>query len=76
LAALCGIAPATASVPAIFAVAASTMEPAPPLRAGPLTVARADDLAAVLVERAALRLEALGFLEDVDGFRAAICTPC
>ena len=52
------------------------MEPAPPLRAGPLTVARADDLAAVLVERAALRLEALGFLEDVDGFRAAICTPC
>src|SRR5687768_5265473 len=80
LAALCGIADASASAPAIFAVAASEMASAPPLRVGPLTVALADDLAAARVElvpvlpaderadeRAVERAEGLGggFLEGI-----------
>jgi hypothetical protein len=45
---LCGIDPASVSVPAIFAVAASVISAADPLRAGPLIVERADDFAVVV----------------------------
>jgi hypothetical protein len=62
-AALNGIAAATASVPAIFAVAASVM--VLPLRVGPLTVAFADVFAPV-VERVPV------LVEDLEGLRAGI----
>jgi hypothetical protein len=68
------MAAASATAPAIFAVAASEIASAPPLRVGPLTVALADDLAAVRLEPVAgLRVEERA--EDFGGFLEGIWKP-
>jgi hypothetical protein len=75
-AALCGIAAATASAPAIFAVAASVIAAEPPLRVGPLTVALADDLAAAVVERVLVVRGAFDCGDGLEGLRAGmVSTP-
>jgi hypothetical protein len=62
-----------ASIPAIFAVAASVIPAAPPLYAGPLTVESAEVFAAALTESGALSGRASGalgleFASFRDGF--------
>ncbi|MGZ5224902.1 MAG: hypothetical protein ACXWCS_12095, partial [Burkholderiales bacterium] len=66
------------SVPAIFAVAASVISAADPLRAGPLIVERADDFAAVVadLDRSDCELRGAGREGALEAFLRAAMSFC